>query len=228
MLPKIYLKLVLVKVFKAIIPYNIIMPKTKINYENTIIYKIVCNDLNIKDLYVGHTTDFIRRKYDHKKRCCHFIYNEYYSKVYTFIRNNGGWTNWSMIEIEKISCKDRNDATKRERYWLEELSAKLNTVIPNAINLHSNITLNIEVSPNVDKFIKEHLIKTDSNDDYVQYKVLYKIFSRNKEFKSIKSKIIQEQLINKMNNYKLKTKLKVNGEWIDFRSVFIGWKLKEI
>ena len=82
MLPKIYLKLVLVKVFKAIIPYNIIMPKTKINYENAIIYKIVCNDLNIKDLYVGHTTDFIRRKYDHKKRCCHFIIDLVLVKYY--------------------------------------------------------------------------------------------------------------------------------------------------
>ena len=42
------------------------MPKTAIDYSKTIIYKIVCNDLDITDLYVGHTTDFIRRRHHHK------------------------------------------------------------------------------------------------------------------------------------------------------------------
>jgi len=42
------------------------MPRKIINYTNTIIYKIVCNDLNITDLYVGSTTDFTNRKYNHK------------------------------------------------------------------------------------------------------------------------------------------------------------------
>ena len=48
------------------------MPKTNIIYNNTIIYKIVCNDLNIKDLYVGHTTDFTKRKYKHRLNCINF------------------------------------------------------------------------------------------------------------------------------------------------------------
>ena len=45
------------------------MPRKIINYTNTIIYKIVCNDLNITDLYVGSTTDFTNRKYNHKSSC---------------------------------------------------------------------------------------------------------------------------------------------------------------
>ena len=28
------------------------MPKKEIDYQNTIIYKIACNDLNVKDVYV--------------------------------------------------------------------------------------------------------------------------------------------------------------------------------
>ena len=44
------------------------MPKNNINYSNTIIYKIVCNDLNIKDLYRGSTTDFHNRKSNHKSK----------------------------------------------------------------------------------------------------------------------------------------------------------------
>jgi hypothetical protein len=32
-----------------------------------------------------------------------------------------------MIEIEKYNCNDGNEARARERYWFEELQAKLNT-----------------------------------------------------------------------------------------------------
>lgn len=38
------------------------MPKLPINYSNTHFYKIVCKNADIKDCYVGHTTDFKRRK----------------------------------------------------------------------------------------------------------------------------------------------------------------------
>jgi hypothetical protein len=29
--------------------------------------------------------------------------------VYSTIRENGGWNNWSMVEIEKYPCKDAID-----------------------------------------------------------------------------------------------------------------------
>lgn len=106
------------------------MPKKIINYNNTIIYKIVCNDLNITDLYVGSTTDFSNRKYNHKASCNNEKNKNHNLKVYTIIRNNGGWLNWSMIEIEKWPCKDRNEAQARERYWYDKLNAKLNTNNP--------------------------------------------------------------------------------------------------
>jgi hypothetical protein len=97
------------------------MPKKEVDYSKTIIYKIVCNDLKIKDCYVGHTTDFIKRKSSHKKRCVKIELN-----IYQIIRANGNWNNWSMIEIEKYPCKDNNEARARERFWYEELKATLN------------------------------------------------------------------------------------------------------
>ena len=45
------------------------MPKTKTDYSKTIMYKIVCNDLNVKDCYVGHTINWIKRKSSHKTSC---------------------------------------------------------------------------------------------------------------------------------------------------------------
>ena len=32
------------------------MPRIAMDYNKTIMYRIVCNDLEIKDCYVGHTT----------------------------------------------------------------------------------------------------------------------------------------------------------------------------
>ena len=37
------------------------MQKVEIDYSNTIIYKIVCKDPLIKDVYVGHTTNFVQQ-----------------------------------------------------------------------------------------------------------------------------------------------------------------------
>ena len=45
------------------------MPKTDIDYSNTIIYKITCNDVSVKEVYVGHTTNFVQRKHAHKQAC---------------------------------------------------------------------------------------------------------------------------------------------------------------
>jgi hypothetical protein len=106
------------------------MPKKEMDYSKTIIYKIVCNDLNITKLYVGHTTNFIQRKWKHKNNCTNNNSKCYNYKIYQFIRANGGWDNWSMIEIEKFSCNDINEATARERHWYEQLNAILNTQIP--------------------------------------------------------------------------------------------------
>ena len=104
------------------------MPKKDIDYSKAIIYKIVCNDLNITDVYVEHTTNFIKMKARHKLNCNNINGNEYNLKIYTIIRNNEGWENWSMIEIEKYPCNDINEACARERYYYELLNAKLKNI----------------------------------------------------------------------------------------------------
>src|ERR1700752_274161 len=106
------------------------MPKQEIDYKNTIIYKIVCKDINIKDLYVGSTTNFIKRKYCHKSRCNNIKSKNYNSVVYKFIRDNKGWNNWDMIMVEEYPCENNLQKLQRERYWIETLQAKLNIQIP--------------------------------------------------------------------------------------------------
>jgi hypothetical protein len=100
------------------------------DYSKTVIYKIVCNDLAIKDVYIGNTTDFKQRKSDHKKHCKNPNDKHYHYKIYKTIRDNGDWENWDMIEIEKFPCNDSNEAKKRQRELYEKNDSKLNTLRP--------------------------------------------------------------------------------------------------
>jgi hypothetical protein len=106
------------------------MPKKAVDYQKTIIYKIVCNDLKITDNYVGSTTNFVSRKSNHKYHCTNEKSPNYNFKIYEIIRKNCGWENFSMIEIEKFPCNDVNEATKRERYHFENLNSNLNSKFP--------------------------------------------------------------------------------------------------
>ena len=106
------------------------MPRNKIDYSNTHFYKIVSKDLEKKDFYIGHTTDFKTRKNCHKRVCNNSNDRNHNLPIYQFIRDNKGWDNFDMILIEKQCLNDGLEATKRERELIEELKPSLNRVIP--------------------------------------------------------------------------------------------------
>ena len=89
---------------------------------NITFYRIYCKDTNITDCYVGHTKNFNERKRRHKSNC-----NKINSKVYTIIRENGGWENWIMEELENKNCDDNEGARIREQELILEHNAKLNS-----------------------------------------------------------------------------------------------------
>jgi len=102
------------------------MPKLPIDYSKTVIYCIKCKDDNITEEYIGSTTDFIKRKYQHKTSCNNEKSKEYNQLKYKIIRENGGWDNWIMIELEKYSCNDKRESEKREEDIRIERKASLN------------------------------------------------------------------------------------------------------
>ena len=106
------------------------MPKTKIDYSNGTIYKIVCKDPNVKDCYVGSTTNLKQRKAQHRACCKSSNRKNNKYPVYQCMRENGGRDNWDIVEIEKYPCNGYEELHKRERYWLETLGATLNVSIP--------------------------------------------------------------------------------------------------
>ena len=132
------------------------MTKTKIDYSKGLIYKIVCKDLECKDIYVGSTTDFTRRKYEHKSNCTNENTKKYNLKLYQTIRANGGWGNWSMIEIEKYNCKDGNELRARERLRYEELNGTLNTCIPNRSQKEYEETNKDKIKEYQKEYLKEY------------------------------------------------------------------------
>ena len=93
------------------------MPRKPINYENTVIYKIVCLDIP-SFVYVGNTTEFVQRKHAHKKES---VASEL--KLYQTIRASGGWQRCEMIPLKKFACTSSIDAQIEEDRIRVELSA---------------------------------------------------------------------------------------------------------
>lgn len=100
------------------------MPKLPINYQNCVIYKICCDDID--DFYIGSTTDFKSRKRHHKSACTKEGDKKYNYKLYKTIRANGGWENWRMVEVERYPCNDKREAHMREEQLRMALKATLN------------------------------------------------------------------------------------------------------
>jgi hypothetical protein len=152
------------------------MPKNEIDYSNTIIYKIICKDEKISDVYVGHTTNFVKRKCLHKNSCNN-LNNKL--KIYNIIRENGGWDNWDMIEIARYNCNDNREARIKEQEHYDLLKATLNSCPPyvdkskfccTTCNLHCNSQkeyikhINCELHT---KKIECSKINTDNNNLYL-------------------------------------------------------------
>lgn len=94
------------------------------------IYKLVSTDVGIKECYVGSSSNIRVRKSSHKRDCNNKNRIQYYYYVYQFIRANGGFETWDMVIIEKYKYNTKHELHSRERYWIEQLQAKLNKTIP--------------------------------------------------------------------------------------------------
>ena len=103
------------------------MPKESMDYSKCIIYKIqhINND---ELLYVGHTTNFNKRKYNHKSSVNNEKGNLYNLKLYQMIRENGGWDNFNMIVIKEFPCQNLREAEAEEDKVMREMKATMNMI----------------------------------------------------------------------------------------------------
>jgi hypothetical protein len=104
--------------------------KIEIPMKTGFVYKLCCRDLEVKEIYVGSTSNLKNRKHGHKRSCTIETDKDYNSPVYTFIRANGGFHNWDLIQIERVEFNTRFELHARERHYIELLRATLNKQIP--------------------------------------------------------------------------------------------------
>ena len=97
------------------------------DYANTVIYKIVCKDVNIKQSYGGHTTNIIKRRQQHKSVCNNQNNRAYNYYVYNFIRDTGGWDNWEVLWCYDCPCETKREAALEEKNFIELNNCELNS-----------------------------------------------------------------------------------------------------
>lgn len=159
------------------------------NYQKTVIYKIYCKDANITEFYIGHTTNFISRRDTHKSHCHNEKSKDYNKKLYTHIRNNGGWNNFNMVEIEKYPCNNKKEASLRENYWVKELKSSLNIQVP----LRTNNEWREDNKEILIEYRKEYYEKNKEKIKEYRQKNKKKIAQKDKEYYEKNKEIISEK-----------------------------------
>ena len=96
-------------------------------YNKSVIYKIRCEDDNIIEFYLGSSINFKRRILQHKKACYNKCKKSYHNKLYSFMRQTGGFDNFEFIELEKIVCNNKYELLQKEQKYIDELKPLLNT-----------------------------------------------------------------------------------------------------
>lgn len=90
------------------------------------IYKLFCKDPEITHVYVGSTKCMSSRMTSHKTACVNPNNTHYDYKIYKFIRDNGGWDNWSYEILEMVEADNKHGVRDREQYYCDTLNAELN------------------------------------------------------------------------------------------------------
>ena len=102
------------------------MTTTKIGF----VYKLVCKDVDFKEIYIGSSISLRNRRANHKNNCSNMNSKHYNYPVYQYIRNSGGWENWELQTVERFEFEFKHELVARERHHIETLRATLNNRVP--------------------------------------------------------------------------------------------------
>jgi len=74
--------------------------------------------------YIGSTKDFNDRKTDHKNDCYNVNHRNHNYRVYQFVRDNGGWNNFTMEKLYDV--KDDENRFEKEQEYMDMYKPSLN------------------------------------------------------------------------------------------------------
>ena len=101
-----------------------------IDYSNTLIYKLACNDPLIPYFYLGYTTMGHATLCDRfQQRCKKDTWF-----VCAFIRNHGGFENWHIQRLSILSCSCSLQARIEVRKHFDASTPSLNRQVPTRTN----------------------------------------------------------------------------------------------
>ena len=87
------------------------------NYQNSLIYKIVCNETG--KVYIGSTTQNLAKRIGgHRSNYNHYLngFGKYVTS-FAILENE----NYSYVLVEKYSCDDKLELHARERFYIESM-----------------------------------------------------------------------------------------------------------
>lgn len=136
-------------------------------YSKGLIYKICCKDPEISEIYIGSTCNFSSRKSKHRSACRNVSDPKHNLPVYQFIRNCGGFQNWSFIQIEKYATDTKEDLLFRERHWIEQLKPSLNKFKPIVTQLEWKQYFHQNYLENKERIVEKQKIRYENNKESI-------------------------------------------------------------
>ena len=90
--------------------------------KTAIIYKIICKDENIKEMYIGSTFNLNQRINEHKR---HYKYDRSKNiKLYKFIKD---FENFKFEILETFECETKRQKEQKEQEYINKFLPSLNT-----------------------------------------------------------------------------------------------------
>ena len=93
-------------------------------------YKLTNINDNTLECYLGSTTNIHKRTRDHKSDCNNPHSAKYNMRLYNYIRQNGGFDNWTAIILEQQENIDKPSKLARENALIQQHQATLNKQSP--------------------------------------------------------------------------------------------------
>jgi len=94
---------------------------------NITFYKLKHSTDDTKRCYIGSTENIKKRMKEHRRS---YDGDYKYGRLYGYIRNNGGWDEWTFEILETKECEMRRHRLTREGELIREHNATLNIVMP--------------------------------------------------------------------------------------------------